>query len=166
MHVIPIGLTIRQACWIPIIKGKKLILAGDPMQLPPTILSQGKHESSSTKDKKAAPAGQTKKPVATQKKKEAPAPKEDEDVSKSESDSDSESSSENSETPPQKTGETLSKGKTTSKKQSTPYPRPLKPPRSLEVTMFERLEKMYGPSIKRMLEVQYRFVCSPLSEFL
>jgi DNA polymerase alpha-associated DNA helicase A len=26
-------------CWIPIFKAKKLILAGDPMQLPPTILS-------------------------------------------------------------------------------------------------------------------------------
>lgn len=32
------------------------------------------------------------------------------------------------------------------------------PPRTLEVTMFERLEKMYGPDIKCMLTVQYRCV--------
>jgi DNA polymerase alpha-associated DNA helicase A len=36
--------------------------------------------------------------------------------------------------------------------------RALRPPRSLEVTMFDRLEKMYGPGIKRMLNVQYRCV--------
>ena len=35
----------------------------------------------------------------------------------------------------------------------------LRPPRSLEMTLFERLEKMYGPGIKRMLTVQYRCVC-------
>lgn len=32
------------------------------------------------------------------------------------------------------------------------------PPRTLELTMFERLEIMYGPAIKRMLTVQYRYV--------
>lgn len=36
-------------------------------------------------------------------------------------------------------------------------PRPkLKPPRTLETTLFDRLETMYGPGIKRMLTVQYR----------
>lgn len=51
-------------------------------------------------------------------------------------------------------------------KESSPFPRPLKPPKSLEVTMFERLETMYGPSVKRMLEVQYRcvFLSSPASD--
>lgn len=34
----------------------------------------------------------------------------------------------------------------------------LRPPRSLETTLFDRLEKMYGPGIKRMLTVQYRYV--------
>lgn len=34
----------------------------------------------------------------------------------------------------------------------------LEPPRTLEVTLFDRLEKMYGPGIKRMLAVQYRLV--------
>ncbi|MCP9765210.1 AAA domain-containing protein [Lacihabitans soyangensis] len=34
------GQGIEPACWIPILKGKKLILAGDHCQLPPTIKSQ------------------------------------------------------------------------------------------------------------------------------
>jgi DNA polymerase alpha-associated DNA helicase A len=32
----------------------------------------------------------------------------------------------------------------------------LRPPRSLEETLFQRLERIYGPGIKRMLTVQYR----------
>ena len=32
----------------------------------------------------------------------------------------------------------------------------LVPPRTLEKTLFDRLEKMYGPGIKRLLNVQYR----------
>ena len=32
----------------------------------------------------------------------------------------------------------------------------LKPPRSLETTLFERLEHLYGPGIKRVLRIQYR----------
>lgn len=31
------------------------------------------------------------------------------------------------------------------------------PPKSLTETLFHRVEKMYGPSVKRMLEVQYRY---------
>lgn len=33
------GQAVEPACWIPLLKGKKLILAGDPLQLPPTIKS-------------------------------------------------------------------------------------------------------------------------------
>jgi hypothetical protein len=36
-----------QVCWIPIFKAKKLILAGDPKQLPPTIHSSPRAESNS-----------------------------------------------------------------------------------------------------------------------
>ena len=32
----------------------------------------------------------------------------------------------------------------------------LVPPRTLETTLFDRLERMYGTSIKKMLEIQYR----------
>ncbi len=34
------GQAIEPACWIPILKGKKLIMAGDHFQLPPTIKSE------------------------------------------------------------------------------------------------------------------------------
>jgi superfamily I DNA and/or RNA helicase len=33
------GQSIEPACWIPILKGKKVVLAGDPFQLPPTVKS-------------------------------------------------------------------------------------------------------------------------------
>ncbi|EGO01032.1 hypothetical protein SERLA73DRAFT_105557 [Serpula lacrymans var. lacrymans S7.3] len=96
---------LEAVCWIPIFKAKKLILAGDPLQLPPTILSLNKHE-----------------------KKEKTAP-----IAKSQ---------------PQKQGQ--------NKKSNSPKKSGLRPPRTLEVTLFDRLEKMYGPGIKRMLNVQYR----------
>lgn len=34
------GQAIEPACWIPALKGEKIILAGDPFQLPPTIKSE------------------------------------------------------------------------------------------------------------------------------
>lgn len=33
---------IEAVCWVPILKAKRVILAGDPKQLPPTIMSSGK----------------------------------------------------------------------------------------------------------------------------
>ncbi|KAK0498765.1 P-loop containing nucleoside triphosphate hydrolase protein [Armillaria luteobubalina] len=100
---------LEAVCWIPIFKVKKLILAGDPMQLPPTVLSVTKDSKAKT-NKKAKPSA-TKKPPDSKKK----------DPS-------------------------------------------LKPPRTLETTLFDRLEKMYGPNIKRMLQVQYR-MHSQICEF-
>ncbi|GAA6031415.1 hypothetical protein JCM8097_005650 [Rhodosporidiobolus ruineniae] len=49
------------ACWIPIMKGKKLILAGDHLQLPPTLKSSdssslAKKKRSASKDKDKDPA--------------------------------------------------------------------------------------------------------------
>lgn len=42
----------------------------------------------------------------------------------------------------------------------------LRPPRTLETTLFDRLERMYGPSIKRLLNVQYRYAPTPSHSFL
>ncbi|KAG7529812.1 hypothetical protein FFLO_05399 [Filobasidium floriforme] len=84
---------VEAVCWIPILKSKKLILAGDPLQLPPTILSAN-NKSTQTNIKL--------KPI--------PLPDEAE----------------------------------------------LRPPRTLETTLFDRLERIYGPGIKRLLAVQYR----------
>jgi hypothetical protein len=37
----------------------------------------------------------------------------------------------------------------------------LKPPRTLETTLFDRLERMYGEGIKRVLNTQYRYARFP-----
>ncbi|KAF4607995.1 hypothetical protein EYR40_000336 [Pleurotus pulmonarius] len=89
---------LEAVCWIPIFKAKKLILAGDPMQLPPTILSINAQDKS------------------------------------------------------KKTQSAKNSGSTSSKSASPV----LRPPRTLETTLFDRLEKMYGSKIKRMLTIQYR----------
>ncbi|KAL1673945.1 P-loop containing nucleoside triphosphate hydrolase protein [Schizophyllum commune] len=101
---------VEAVCWVPIFKAKKLILAGDPMQLPPTILSIDKKG----KDKKTG--------------KDKPATSKDSDTKND-------------------------KPETATQRTRTPI---LRPPRTLETTLFDRLEKMHGPSIKRMLKVQYR----------
>ncbi|WWC69923.1 uncharacterized protein I206_103867 [Kwoniella pini CBS 10737] len=88
---------IEAVCWVPILKAKKLILAGDPQQLPPTIMSK--------EDKSLKPV--------------------------------------------EGLAEELNgidvKSHTT-----------LKPPKTLETTLFERLESLYGEGIKRVLQIQYR----------
>ncbi|KAH9816791.1 P-loop containing nucleoside triphosphate hydrolase protein [Melampsora americana] len=96
------------ACWIPILKSKsKVILAGDPLQLPPTIKSN-KHESDSS-------------------------------LFKVEDSTDPET-----------------KGKSTNKAPSTRRSFfKMNPPKSLEVTMFDRLLKS-NTSISCLLDVQYR----------
>ncbi|KAJ3850391.1 P-loop containing nucleoside triphosphate hydrolase protein [Lentinula lateritia] len=85
---------IEAVCWIPIFKAKKLVLAGDPMQLPPTVLSLDKRRKQPSKGSSAS-IPRSKMPI-------------------------------------------------------------LRPSRSLETTLFDRLESMYGSGIKRMLNVQYR----------
>jgi hypothetical protein len=37
----------------------------------------------------------------------------------------------------------------------------LRPPRTLETTLFDRLERLYGEGIKRVLKVQYRYAPYP-----
>lgn len=81
---------LEAQCWIPLLSAKKVILAGDHLQLPPTV------KSSNTKPKR-----EESKPELQRRKKDA---------------------------------------------LST----------SLEVTLFDRLLKLHGPAIKRMLKVQYR----------
>jgi DNA polymerase alpha-associated DNA helicase A len=152
-------------CWIPIFKARKLILAGDPMQLPPTILSIDKHK------KKTSGTATPKKSASTvnvqEKSRESTAskpqlPEEDESTSLGDADSEVESV---------KGDEIMAQDATieVSEGGSQPNPKPekkihkeakertgLRPPRTLETTLFDRLERMYGPDIKRLLNVQYR----------
>ncbi|KAK0469147.1 P-loop containing nucleoside triphosphate hydrolase protein, partial [Desarmillaria tabescens] len=139
---------LEAVCWIPIFKAKKLILAGDPMQLPPTVLSVTKDSKIKT-DKKAKHLAM-KKPADSKGK--------NGQKSKSEMivDSDSEGTNSNSEDE-----EPTQAPVVASKASKIPS---LKPPRTLETTLFDRLEKMYGPRIKRMLQVQYR-MHSQICEF-
>ena len=152
---------LAQVCWIPIFKTKKLILAGDPMQLPPTVISMDnkKKDKSTTSQSSQAVTkagsksskGDTKSSTAKEVVKDLPANPEtessDEDASGASGDEDDSGLTADPEAPP----------KVPVKDPRKTGPKPiLRPPRSLETTLFERLEKMYGPGIKRMLTVQYR----------
>lgn len=137
-----------------------MILAGDPKQLPPTILSADKKVK---KDRKAGtkPTVQlpnSKVPLPSQVTEEVPqneGPDSTEEKTTDESDSDVGDDQPKRETPLEASAGSSSKqaDKRVRPKKPKPF---LRPPRSLETTLFDRLEKMYGPKIKRMLNVQYR----------
>ncbi|KAI0729482.1 P-loop containing nucleoside triphosphate hydrolase protein [Fomitopsis betulina] len=148
---------MEAVCWVPIFKAKKLILAGDPMQLPPTILSTNKK-----RDKKALSKMSEKKNLTKPSKESTGSrkpssdifkpPAEKEDASAQEVDDDSSSTSEDEMDEDQSRAILSNDTSSTRKSRSNG----LTPPRSLETTLFDRLEKMYGPGIKRLLNVQYR----------
>ncbi|PPR00946.1 hypothetical protein CVT24_000253 [Panaeolus cyanescens] len=125
---------VEAVCWIPIFKAKKLILAGDPMQLPPTVISINKDKKEPKTNKASKTKDKTKKSTNSQ-----VVPKEQSEDSTTD---DSEA-------------ELASAAALMSMSPTVIVPK-LVPPRTLETTLFDRLEKMYGASIKRMLEVQYR----------
>ncbi|EIW60347.1 P-loop containing nucleoside triphosphate hydrolase protein [Trametes versicolor FP-101664 SS1] len=149
---------LEAVCWVPIFKAQKLILAGDPMQLPPTIISLDKHDKKKSKSGTSSDKPKEKKPPApkapkskspSEKVAEAPAEdaKPDEDASGS---SDEEGDSEIA-ADPEESVKATPRDPRKAGSQAV-----LRPPSTLEMTLFERLEKMYGPGIKRMLTVQYR----------
>lgn len=131
---------LEAVCWIPIFKAKKLILAGDPMQLPPTILSLDDKK----KDRKPTSHSQGSTKALSLKEAEDA---ELSDTGGSDEDSDSEASLAVGGLADEAVQMSIS---------SRPLVPKLVPPRTLETTLFDRLEKMYGTSIKRMLEIQYR----------
>jgi len=136
----PSFITFFKVCWIPILKGKKLILAGDPLQLPPTIMSTDEHAASkkgngggSRSNKKDSVKSSSKVTTSSS-------------TTKQDDDRLSAGSSEDG-----------AVSKSRSQRGAAGSSSRLMPSRSLEVTLFDRLEKMYGGNrIKRMLTVQYR----------
>ncbi|KAH9077961.1 P-loop containing nucleoside triphosphate hydrolase protein [Lactarius deliciosus] len=129
---------LEAVCWVPIFKAKRLILAGDPKQLPPTVLSLRGHVDVST-----STSGNG---VPLPRPNEAPGADD----------------SENEPGPGNPSGSVIEADNVPGARafgsetaQGFCY-RGLTPPRTLELTMFERLEIMYGPAIKKMLTVQYR----------
>jgi DNA polymerase alpha-associated DNA helicase A len=170
---------LEAVCWVPIFKAKKLVLAGDPKQLPPTVLSVNNKDKKDQKGKEEKSVDQTKKEkddvkidIQQMGKDEAKftfaskaamvlAPIANDDVrSSSESlDEGEEDDSDKADKDP-----ALSKEQKKDAKASRPVrihgSGMLRPPRTLETTLFERLERMHGSGIKRMLDVQYRCVLS------
>ncbi|KAF9523770.1 AAA domain-containing protein [Crepidotus variabilis] len=150
---------IEAVCWIPIFKAKKLILAGDPMQLPPTILSldDKQKKAKAIKAQKATqPKSTTAKTATVSKGKESKLSK-----STAASRTDADSGEDDSEDDLAEATTRMSVASKGSEK--------LVPPKTLETTLFDRLESMYGAGIKRMLDVQYRMhqqICSFPSDTL
>ncbi|KAI8460315.1 P-loop containing nucleoside triphosphate hydrolase protein [Phakopsora pachyrhizi] len=133
------------ACWIPILKcQKKLILAGDPLQLPPTVKSLNRSSLNQTKVKKdPKQPGKKKDPSKVDSSDKPNKLSEESDVdetTKKISNLDLEVK-----TNSPKTG-------STSQKRALKM---MKPPRTLEKTMFDRLLGNY-PEMCCLLEVQYR----------
>lgn len=156
---------MEAVCWIPIFKGKKLILAGDPMQLPPTILSLDKRRKNGRVKRLAAKGspearqktgkGSAKATEKPQSQVNQPEVAQEQEFSSS-SDSDSESVK-GDELIAQDIAPVTDEVETKPERPGKPEKRPiLRPPRTLETTLFDRLEKMYGPGIKRLLNIQYR----------
>ena len=131
------------------------------MQLPPTILSLNNND------------GEMKRPKEGQKlvKKLATSGTKDTKTSKSEEvetggemieDSESDGQSSDSDIKDDTVDEVanqISKGSLSDNGQMKNVKTPvLRPPKTLETTLFDRLERMYGPGIKRMLKIQYRQV--------
>lgn len=146
---------LEAVCWIPILKGSKLILAGDPLQLPPTIISSNKpsrrnlpaktidHQANKNKNLKSG-----KRTLPATKSKTAPSNSSKEpQLASEESDVHSTANSDDESIPASIPSIQLPGTRKLSR---------LVPLKSLEVTLFQRLEQMYGPSIKRMLTTQYR----------
>lgn len=145
------------------------------MQLPPTVLSLDKRKKKgsakgsglaikgSTEKTKMPGKAATKSPENSKRQETPSETPQDEGQSCSDTGTDSDSDSdlvkgdtviaEEDVSPP--AGDAEPKPK----RLGIPDKRPvLRPPRTLETTLFDRLEKMYGPGIKRLLNVQYRYV--------
>ncbi|KAG5648763.1 hypothetical protein DXG03_000111 [Asterophora parasitica] len=135
---------LEAVCWIPIFKAKKLILAGDPMQLPPTILSLNEERKRKGKAGQKAVESST-----TPTKLGAPQPLEN-----SESESEGLPTTGDADSPLEEMEVNLALKPAPAQKTSRHVV--LESPHTLETTLFDRLEAMFGSSIKRMLTIQYR----------
>ena len=131
------------------------------MQLPPTIISIDKNKKEKSKgkassDSKAATAKKSNSTKPAEKLGSAVVTK-GEDNDDEAFASEGQSGSSDDEGDPALTADPDEPLKSAPKDPRKAGSRPvLRPPRTLETTLFERLEKMYGPGIKRMLTVQYR----------
>ena len=122
------------------------------MQLPPTVLSNSKRDKKNKEQNKARAV--VNKPNQSGKSLDNNGEK-TENNAKTSQDTD-QSASESSESEDDQ--DTTPEAEVATPRKEKPSIA-LRPPRTLEITLFERLEKMYGPRIKCMLDVQYRCAC-------
>lgn len=129
---------LEAQCWVPLLAAKKVVLAGDHLQLPPTIKSLNAKPEATSKTTKSQDSKKESKPKSDDKKKSPDAVE---------------------------TTELPDRTKSTATKPSEPMDLPdwakeskssKDPSITLETTLFDRLLALHGPSIKRMLITQYR----------
>ncbi|CED83037.1 DNA helicase [Phaffia rhodozyma] len=143
---------LEAVCLIPILKAKKLILAGDPCQLGPTVLSETTHRKI-VKQTDQAPKKKTRTDLSKEGNQitlEGKAAKLDLHGT-SLNDDKEEEIDELEIHPDQELVKNLTESTATEIQETE-----LKPLRSLATTLFMRLENLYGPGIKKILTVQYR----------
>ena len=139
---------LEVACWIPILKareGARLVLAGDHLQLPPTVKSS--IAQSRTRRKSAKKPGGVKSRDLS-----SAAPLTTSSTEGNEDDSDQDQAESDSTLAERFTSVSVSRSATR-----------LRPPRSLETTLFSRLLGLFGPAIKSLLSIQYRMTTSIMS---
>ena len=119
---------LEAQCWIPLLNASKVVLAGDHLQLPPTV------KSTNTKS-------------VTDRTKDRPKDK-DQDKGKVNGKEKEKNKSDNPEQAPSKSSIS---GTSIPPSSEAPTPK-----LSLETTLFSRLLSLHGPSIKRLLNTQYR----------
>lgn len=143
---------LEAACWIPIMKvapGGKIVLAGDHLQLPPTVKGVTKSTSKSGGKTRGPQSdkSQGKNKEATATKTKASKDEHNDQIPHQPDDSLSDSSSDEA------VVSTFSPSPSSRKHLHRPK---LRPPRTLETTLFSRLLGLYGDGCKALLSVQYR----------
>lgn len=139
---------LEVACWIPILKareGARLVLAGDHLQLPPTVKAtvhgpRSKRSKPNVSGRDKAGGVKSKDLTDSPAKSEGEADHMDADQDCVDSDADE--------------SELVKKLVDASHDNSARTQ--LRVPRSLERTLFSRLLGLYGPGIKSLLSIQYR----------
>ncbi|KAH8101747.1 P-loop containing nucleoside triphosphate hydrolase protein [Cristinia sonorae] len=142
-------------CWIPILKAKKLIIAGDPKQLPPTVLSAPKREKRASLLTLKVPQPAKAETITEDLDEPHISGSDTDDADMQTADPIFEETVDVDDEAPvnvKKDTAAASDGK----KATVSKLVPLRPPRSLETTLFDRLLTMHGSRVKRMLTVQYR----------
>lgn len=131
---------LEAQCWVPLLSAKKVVLAGDHLQLPPTIKSLNAKSEASSKSTKFKDSKKESKSKPNNKKK-------------------------SDDTRAEETNGLPDRTKLITTKLPDPVDLPdwakesnprKDPSITLETTLFDRLLSLHGPSIKRMLTTQYR----------